>query len=55
MKSTTCALLQKVQIMDQPQFLKRENGFRQKRLRTSLVIPTVWVGVHPSRELANSL
>ena len=55
MKSTTCALLQKVQTTDLPQFLKRENGFRQKRLRTSLVIPTVWVGVHLSRELASCL
>ena len=40
---------------DQLQFLKRENGFRQKRSKTSLVILTVWVGVLLSRVLASSL
>ena len=40
---------------DQLQFLKRENGFRQKRSRISLVILTVWVGVLLSRVLVSSL
>ena len=35
--------------------LKRENGFGQKRSKTSLVILTVWVGVLLSRVLASSL
>ena len=45
----------KVLTTDQLQFLKRENGFRQKRSKTSLVILTVWVGVLLSRVLASSL
>ena len=38
-----------------PPFLKRENGFRPRRLKTSLDIPMVSVGVLPSRALASSL
>ena len=47
---------EKISVQDfQLQFLKRENGFRQKRSKTSLVILTVWVGVLLSRVLASSL
>ena len=54
-RQTTCALSLRVLTTDQLQFLKRENGFRQKRSKTSLVILTVWVGVLLSRVLASSL
>jgi hypothetical protein len=36
-------------------FLRKENGFRLKRLKTSLVILTVWVGVLLSRVLVSYL